>query len=130
MSRTRVLVVDDEINMRETLRDILVEEGFEVSIAETGEKAVKICKSSRFDAVLMDVRMPGIDGIEASRRIHRIAGETRVIIMSAYSVEHLIDASSADGIVGFLRKPLDAVELLRLLGDTRNGDSPELGEQR
>jgi two-component system response regulator (stage 0 sporulation protein F) len=123
MTRRRILVVDDEINMRETLADILTEEGFEVRTAETGEKAVKICRSEPFDTVLMDVRMPGIDGIEATRRIRKIHGEIKVIIMSAYSVDHLVESSSAEGIVAFLRKPLDAAEMLRLLEDGRNGGS-------
>ena len=130
MSGARILVVDDEVNMRETLADILVEEGFEVSTAETGEKAVKLCKHQLFDAVLMDVRMPGIDGIEASRRIHRIREDIRVIIMSAYSVEHLAQASPVEGIVAFLRKPLDAAELLKLLSEVRNGDSAEVGDSQ
>jgi two-component system response regulator (stage 0 sporulation protein F) len=128
MSRPRILVVDDEINMRETLADILIEEGFDVRTAETGEKAVKICKGEPFDAVLMDVRMPGIDGIEASRRIRRIHRDIRVIIMSAYSVDHLVRASPVEGIVAFLRKPLDAAEMLRLLDEVRNGDSVERGK--
>jgi len=128
MSRPSILVVDDEVNMRETLADILHAEGFDVRTAATGEKAVKICKSRLFDAVLMDVRMPGIDGIEASRRIRRIQGDVQVIIMSAYSVDHLVQSTPAEGIVAFLRKPLDAAELLSLLSEFRNGDSADEGE--
>jgi two-component system response regulator (stage 0 sporulation protein F) len=130
MSARHILVVDDETNMRETLADILLEEGFEVSTAETGEKAIKICRRQPFDTVLMDVRMPGIDGIEASRRIRRIHRDVKVIIMSAYSIDHLIEWSPTEGIVAFLRKPLDAAELLTLLGDPRNGSAPDLGESR
>lgn len=117
MSKRRVLIVDDERNMRTTLADILVEEGFEVSTADSGEKAVKICRSEPFDAVLMDVRMPGIDGIEAYRRIRQQGNEARVIMMSAYSVEHLMEQTLEEGVVAFLRKPLDAARLLELLGN-------------
>ncbi len=117
MTKQRILVVDDERNMRTTLADILTDEGFEVSTAESGEKAVKICKHQPFDAVLMDVRMPGIDGIEAFRRIRRQGHEARVIMMSAYSVEHLIEETLEEGVVAFLRKPLDAAQLLELLGN-------------
>jgi CheY-like chemotaxis protein len=117
MGKARVLVVDDERNMRTTLSDILAEEGFEVSTAESGERAVKICRHQPFDAVLMDVRMPGIDGIEASRRIRRIQGNIRVIIMSAYSVDHLMEETPGEGMIAFLRKPLDAEYLISLLRD-------------
>ena len=116
MSRGRILVVDDEQNMRTTLADILADEGFDVSTAESGERAVKLCRREAFDTVLMDVRMPGIDGIEACRRIRELRPETRVILMSAYSVEQLVEDSLREGIVAFLRKPLDAERLLELLG--------------
>jgi len=116
MSRTRVLVVDDEQNMRTTLADILADEGFEVGTAESGERAVKLCRRAEFDTVLMDVRMPGIDGIEACRRIREIRPDVRVILMSAYSVEQLVEDSLREGVVAFLRKPLDAERLLALLG--------------
>ncbi len=114
--KRRILVVDDERNMRTTLADILTDEGFEVFTAESGEKAVKICKQRLFDTVLMDVRMPGIDGIEAFRRVRRIQGDVRVILMSAYNVEHLAEETLREGVVAFLRKPLDAERLLTLLG--------------
>jgi two-component system response regulator HydG len=117
VTKQRILDVDDERNMRTTLADILADEGFEVSTAESGEKAVKICKHQLFDAVLMDVRMPGIDGIEAFRRIRRQGHKARVIMMSAYSVEHLIEETLEEGVVAFLRKPLDAAQLLELLDD-------------
>ena len=117
MANRLILIVDDEKNMRTTLADILVGEGFDVTMAESGEKALKLCGRQDFDMVLMDVRMPGIDGLEAFRRIRKKKSQTRVIMMSAYAVDHLERAALAEGAVAFLRKPLDPERMLLLLAD-------------
>jgi len=130
MNKARVLVVDDELNMRTTLADILADDGYDVTTAESGERAVKLFRRRPFDAVVMDVRMPGIDGIEACRRIRQIQPDAQVIMMSAYSVEQLVEDSLREGIVAFLRKPLDAEQLLQLLGVASGRNTPEHGEIR
>ena len=110
----RVLVVDDERNQRLTLSHILTEEGFDVSTAESGERAVRLCGERSFDVVLVDVRLPGIDGVETARRIRRLQ-DPLVILMSAYRVEHLELEALAEGARAFLRKPIDPARLLDLL---------------
>ena len=87
---TKILIVDDEMNMRRTLAAILSDEGYEVATAATGEEAVDLCSREQFGIVLMDVRMPGIDGVEAFRQIRRHREGVRVILMSAFCVEHLM----------------------------------------
>jgi len=82
-----VLVVDDEKNIRTTLADILTDEGCRVSTAQTGEQAVKLCRHRPFDLVLLDVRMPGMDGFETFRVIRRHRSDVRVVMMSAYSTD-------------------------------------------
>ncbi len=114
---TRVLVVDDERNMRTTLADILEDAGFDVSTADCGEKAVKMCRKRAFDAVLMDVRMPGIDGVEAFRLIKRKDQAIRVIMMSAYSMHELQSLAMREGAIGFLKKPLDLARVIALIGE-------------
>lgn len=113
---TRILVVDDEKNIRVTLADILAEQGYEVRTARTGERAVKLCSRQPFDVVLLDVRMPGIDGVEAFRRIRAKRSDIRVIMMSAYSIEELRREALAAGALGFVRKPLDVDSLVALIG--------------
>ena len=112
---TSVLVVDDERNIRTTLAHVLESEGFEVLTAATGEQAVAMCKRRSFDAVLLDVRMPGIDGIEAFRRIRKILTDVTVILMSAYSVAGVERDALDAGVAAFLRKPLDIERVLDLL---------------
>lgn len=65
--KDRILVVDDEPSMRKTVAAILRAEGYSVDVAASGEEAVELCSRSGYAVVLMDVRMPGIDGVEAFR---------------------------------------------------------------
>lgn len=115
----KILIVDDEKNMRTTLADILREEGHDVSTAGTGEEAIALCsRDGGFDTVLLDVRMPGIDGVEAFRRIRRHQPGLRVIMMSAYTVTDLKRLALEEGAIAFLPKPLDVPLVLRLIRET------------
>ena len=117
----KILVVDDEESMRITLAAILEDEGHEVVTASTGEEAVELCSRNKFGVVLLDVRMPGIDGVEAFRQIRRHQEGVRVIMMSAFSTEELKEAALDDGAIAFLPKPLNldkAVDLIRETTET------------
>lgn len=116
----KVLIVDDEENMRKTLADILEDEGYQVSTAATGEEAVAICEKNEHGIILMDVRMPGIDGVEAFRRIRRHQEGVRVILMSAYSVDALKEAALDEGAIAFLSKPLDLEKVVGLVGEVKD----------
>lgn len=120
VSERRILIVDDEENMRNTLAEILRDEGYQVTTAATGEEAVALCERGAFEVVLMDVRMPGIDGVEAFRRIRRHQEGVRVILMSAYSIESLKEAALDDGAIAFLPKPLDLDRVIDLVAETRD----------
>ena len=110
-----VLVVDDELNMRRTLAEILRDEGYEVTTAASGEEALELCTRRPPDIVLLDVRMPGIDGVEVLRRIRSRREATRFILMSAFSVDELRHAAPEEGAVAILPKPLDLNQVLKLM---------------
>ena len=110
-----ILVVDDEPNMLRTLADIFRDEGFDVTTASSGEQAVEMSAAKRYDVVLMDVRMPGIDGVEAFRKIREIRPSVPVVMMSAYSVDHLMNDALREGVVAFLQKPLDAAKVIWMM---------------
>ena len=115
---TSILVVDDHSAMRSTLRDILQDEGYEVQSASSGEEAVDVFEGGNFDAVLMDVRMQGINGVEAFRRMKSLSNSVKVILMSAFSVDEIKEESLEEGAVAFLPKPLDMDNLIDLIGET------------
>ena len=115
----RILIVDDEENMRRTLSDILRREGYDTTVAATGEEAVELCSKEGFDIVLMDVRMPGISGVEAFRRIRRNKEGVRVILMTAFDLDELKQAALDEGAIAFLPKPLDLEKTIDLIGGVR-----------
>ena len=117
---TKILVVDDEKNMRVTLAAILEDKGYSITTADTGEKAVELCESERFDIVIMDVRMPGMDGVEAFRQIRRHKEGVKVILMSAYGVDNLKQAALDEGAIAFLSKPLDLPRMFNLISEAHD----------
>ena len=117
---SHILIVDDERNMRTTLADILRDEGYEVTTAEDGDVAVELCSKNRYDIVLMDVRMPGLNGVDAFRKIRRHQEGVRIILMSAYDAEGLKEQTLDEGVIAFLPKPLDMERVVRLIADVQD----------
>ncbi|MDR2820743.1 MAG: sigma-54 dependent transcriptional regulator [Desulfovibrio sp.] len=106
-----LLVVDDDQNHRQTLMTLLEKLGYRVSGADNGESAIALCREQPFDLILMDVRMAGMSGIEATRGILAYNPAIPIIIMTAYSaVENAVEALKA-GAYDYLTKPLDFDEL-------------------
>jgi two-component system response regulator HydG len=116
----KVLIVDDATNLRTTLADILAEEGHDVETACDASTAVARCGEEKFNVVLMDVRLPDFDGVEAFRRISRRQRGPRVIFMTAYSAEGLKEAALREGAIAFLTKPLDLDKLIRLVAKAQD----------
>ena len=111
MSR-RVLIVDDEKNIRRTFKMVLESEGFDVSVAETGEEALKVFQKEKPDVVVLDVKLPGIDGIETLRRIKKQEPELPVIMISGHgTIATAVDATRS-GAFDFVEKPLSKERLL------------------
>lgn len=119
MGSASILIVDDEKNMRTTLADILTDEGYEVTTAESGERALSLFEKRSFDLVLLDIRMPGLDGMEVFRRIRRKRTGAQVVLMSAYSMELARRQALDEGAIAFVRKPLDVENLLKLIRGTK-----------
>ncbi len=120
MSKTvRVLVVDDDAGMCETLSDILQDEGYEAVTANDGHEAVEQAKESDFDLVLMDIKMPGMNGVEACKIMRSERPDQRVVLMTAYAVEDMVQEALKDDAVGIFFKPLDIEKVIKLLQDIK-----------
>ena len=111
MMKLKVLVVDDDLSLRQLLDVVLTAEGYQVTQADDGQTAVALVEKQFFDLILMDIRMARMDGIEALNRIKEISAGIQIIIMTAYaSVKTAIDALKS-GAYDYLTKPLDIDEL-------------------
>ena len=111
-----ILVVDDEAVMRESLRDWLTEGGYEVETAEEGEEALKTIAEQEFGLVILDLKLPGKDGIEVLKEARAQRPQLKGLIITAYpSVQTAVEAMK-EGAVDYLPKPFDLNELEKLIG--------------
>ncbi|MFI1419205.1 response regulator [Streptomyces sp. NPDC020731] len=122
----RVVVADDQALVRTGFKLILAADGIEVTAeAADGAEAVAAVRRTRPDVVLMDIRMPETDGIEATRRILGGDGpqETRVIVLTTYDLDHYVYAALTAGASGFLLKDVSPEHLVAALRLVRSGDA-------
>lgn len=110
-----ILVVDDDRQMVKTLTAVLQLKGWSTVSAFSGEEAIQTAKAQRFQAVLMDVRMPGINGVEAFREIRQSQPLTPVILMTAYAAHELLAQAEREGALMVLPKPVPWMTLTNLL---------------
>jgi len=145
--KNTILIVDDEKNIRRTLRGILEDEGNTVEDAGSGEAALAMIKNSFFPIIFLDVVLPGMQGIDVLKEIKKISPESYVVVMSAHANVEMAVEATRHGAYNFFEKPLnpdkvileiehiesrrrmeaEVVELRKLAGwDDMIGDSPPM----
>ena len=114
MLKDKILVVDDEQSMREFLEIMLKKEDYKVSLASNGEEVLKLLERDIFDLVLLDVRMPKMDGIAVLKRIKALAAETIVIMITAYASHDTAVKAMKEGAYDYITKPfkIDEIKLI------------------
>jgi two-component system response regulator (stage 0 sporulation protein F) len=111
----KILVVDDEEGARELFNTILSDEGYEVTLAVSGEDALSRLQSDAFDLVLTDIKMPGMDGLQLLQEIRKSGTKSDVIMVTAYGeVESYLKAMSL-GAAEYINKPIRIKELKRIV---------------
>lgn len=121
--KIKVLVVDDDRRMVKTVCDILTVKGYLAIGAFSGEEAVEKVREERPDCVLMDVKMPGLSGIEAVKAVKKLAPDTPVVMMSAYATDEQAEEAKRQGAYAVLTKPVDLQQVLSFFSLLRKEES-------
>lgn len=111
----KVLIVDDDVEFAYSLKDVLETEGYELESVNSGEEAISEIEKNPFDVILMDVKMPILNGVETFKKIKNISPKTPVIMITAFSFEDLIGEAMREGAFGILYKPLDFKRLIEII---------------
>ena len=120
-TKTSILIVDDDPGMTKSIEDILRYKGFDVTTASDGYRAIEMVKERTYDVALMDIKMPGINGVETFIEVKHISPSTKVIMMTAYAVDDLIKTAMDEGAYAIFHKPLDLDSLLETIGAIGKG---------
>ena len=102
-----ILVVDDERDICDLFQDILTQEGYQVFTATNGQEAISLGKQNRFDLALLDIKMPGMDGIEAFCELKKVKKDMEVIILTGHGTLKTAKQAMGLGAYDYLTKPFD-----------------------
>ncbi len=120
----RVLIVDDQVSIRRTMTVIMENWGCQVVDVEDGYHAIDVVKNDRFDLVFLDIKMPGINGVQTYREIKKIRPDSLVVMMTGFDIRDLIDAAVDEGVMSVVLKPFQPKQIVQILGAV-NGLCPE-----
>ncbi len=125
MTKIKVMLVEDHVLVREGTRDLLERAGDIVVVAEAGdgEEAVALAKAHSPDVILMDIAMPNLDGLEATRRIKAKKPRVAVLVLTAYDDDQYIFAVLEAGAAGYLLKDVSGDDLIKAVRAVRAGES-------
>jgi two-component system, NtrC family, response regulator HydG len=116
-NKIKVLVVDDEKVVRDFLIQLLATDTVGVEPAENGFQAIEMAKKDDFDLVFMDVRMPGMGGLETFRELKKINPGTEYVMMTGYAVDDILQAAKKEGAAYALKKPFDINQIKKIFED-------------
>jgi DNA-binding SARP family transcriptional activator/CheY-like chemotaxis protein len=113
----QILLVEDDLDLRETMLDVLSEQGYQVLAVASGQQAVKEASHRTFDLVITDIRMEGMDGLEALERTRKIQPSVSSLVVSGYASEHETLKALSLNVGGYLKKPFAVQEFLNAVAD-------------
>ena len=115
MEKAKLLVAEDEKTQRDLLEGFLKKEGFSVEAVANGREVLQRLQGDFFDIVLVDYKMPELDGLQTLREIRKLYPDLPVVMMTAYGTVETAVASMKEGALDYLTKPIESTELTRAL---------------
>jgi len=115
LSQSNILIIDDNRDMADGLGMILEDEGYQVTLAYNGRDGIGIFNAGHFDVVLVDFKLPDMNGVAVLRQLHKKDPQVRIIVITGYHVEQLLAEAIDDGTVEVLRKPLEIGPVIKIL---------------
>jgi two-component system response regulator PilR (NtrC family) len=113
--KKRILIIEDDAEMRSLLKDFFEEEGIETSSVENGSDAFRELVKEPFDFIITDIRMPGLTGLDILPRIKKLQPEATVIVITAFGSEEVYRRSLERGATAYLEKPIHFSQLKELI---------------
>lgn len=122
MSRKKnILVIDDELDMCEALRDFLTDKGYMVNLCTEGEKALEIVRKLFPDIIILDIKMPGMDGLKVLKELKRFSKDTKAFIITAYGDVDTARQALKLGAIDCINKPFDGSKIIALIEKATGG---------
>ena len=122
MTACKLLAIDDDVDFAEGLALALELEGYEVDIASTGRAGVEAAKKLKYAAILIDIGLPDINGVDALGEIRRHDPGARCFLLTGFSADHILEQGIDAGAVEILTKPIEIEELLRKIAAILDSD--------
>jgi DNA-binding NtrC family response regulator len=119
----RILIVDDDVSMSKTMAMVLKKKGYHVTVADSGFDAIGKVKDNPYDMIFMDIRMPGMNGVEAFEEIQKIRPDAVVMMMTAFAVEDLVKKALDEGAYGIIYKPLDIDKIIASIEEVKDREA-------
>ena len=111
----KILVVDDQRGMRLTLSGVIEDKGYDVTGVEDGYQAIDAASKTSFDVIFMDIKMPGINGVQTFREIKKVSPNSVVVMMTGFAVEDLVKEALDEGAFSVVYKPFDMDHVISLV---------------
>ncbi|MDD5288291.1 MAG: response regulator [Dehalococcoidales bacterium] len=113
-----ILVVDDEAIVRESIRDWLKDSGYQVRVAESGEEALKLIEKHNFGVMILDLRLPGMNGIDVLKKVKVLKPNIKSIVITAYPTMLTQEEATKLGVIDYMVKPILPDKLEGLILET------------
>ena len=117
--KASILIVDDNVSLCKTMSFVLEHKGYAVTTVNSGYEAVERAQGKSFDMVFMDIKMPLMNGVETFKKLKGIRPAAAVVMMTAYSVEDLVQEALKEGACGILYKPLDMEKVVAIIDESK-----------